>query len=71
MARYYCPQWCHSKKGWVDISFLASKKEKEANDSAKEFAENNKVVTRVIRKPHNWEPEETIDLDKAKEMLAL
>jgi hypothetical protein len=56
MSRYYCPQWCHDKKGWIDIDSLASKKEKEANDAAKEFAEIHKVVTRTIRKPHGWNP---------------
>lgn len=57
MVRWYCVQWSHAKKGWLDLPSLASKKEKEANDAAKVFAEENSVVTRVIRKPHGWKPE--------------
>ena len=64
--RFYCPQWCHSMKGWIDLPMLASKKEKEANDSAAEFAERNKVVARVIRKPHGWEPEKGKETDRNK-----
>ena len=56
MVRYYCPQWCHSKRGWTDLPMLASTSEKPANDTATEFAEKNHVVTRVIRKPKGWEP---------------
>jgi len=53
-------------KGWIDLPMLASKKEKEANDSAAEFAERNKVVARVIRKPHGWEPEKGKETDRNK-----
>lgn len=60
MKRFYCPQWCHNTKGWIDLPSLASKKEKEAIDAAEEFAVNEHpgVRTRVIRKPHNWNPTE-------------
>lgn len=54
--RFYCVQWCHRTKGWLDLPSLASKKESEANDSSEEFAKAHGVVTRVIRKPHGWEP---------------
>jgi hypothetical protein len=58
-ARWYCVQWSHPARGWVDLPSLASKKEKEANDAALVFAEEHPgVVTRTIRKPHGWEPTE-------------
>lgn len=59
-ARWYCVQWSHPQRGWLDLPSLASKKEKEANASALNFAEEHPgVVTRTIRKPHGWEPIET------------
>ena len=29
-ARYYCPQWCHRTKGWIDLPMLADKQLKPA-----------------------------------------
>jgi hypothetical protein len=55
-ARYYSVQWCHSKRGWLDLASLASLKKKEAEDASEEFALRWKVATRVIRKPHGWTP---------------
>lgn len=59
-ARYYCPQACDSRKGWVDLPSLASTKEKEAERNVLNWREqspsNNTLQTRVIRKPHGWEP---------------
>lgn len=55
-SRWYCVQWSHPKRSWIDLPSLASKKLKEADDAAISFAEQNKVVTRVLRKPHGWEP---------------
>lgn len=63
-ARWYCVQFCHSMKGWIDLPSLASKREKEANDAAQKFAEANHVVCRVIRKPHSWEPPEPSNVEK-------
>lgn len=54
--RYYIVQWCHNKKGWIDLLSLASKTEKAAIDDAEEFASRHHVVTRVIRKPKGWTP---------------
>ncbi len=54
--RYYCPQF-HSVQGWVDLPSLASTKAKEANDAAEVFATDKQRITRVLRKPHGWEPE--------------
>lgn len=55
-ARFYCVQWCHVRRGWIDLPSLASKSEKEANDAAEQFAKTNGVVTRTIRKPKGWVP---------------
>jgi hypothetical protein len=55
-ARYYCVQWCHSRRGWLDLPSLASTKEKEAVDASEQFAHEHHVVTRTIRKPHGWTP---------------
>lgn len=54
--RFYCPQFHDSVKGYVDLPTLASTKEKEANTAAKTFTEENGRITRIIRKPHGWEP---------------
>ncbi len=58
-VRYYCPQWCHQEKGWLDLPSLASKKLKEANDSLKEFLgqQHQGLQGRVIRKPKGWKPD--------------
>ncbi len=58
-ARWYCVQAAHYQ-GWIDLVSLASLKLKEASDWAKEFAESKQVITRVIRKPHGWEPKEIV-----------
>jgi hypothetical protein len=55
--RYYCPQWCHNRKGWIDLPSLASLKRKEAEDAAEQFAKENLVVVRTIRKPKGWKPD--------------
>lgn len=55
-ARFYCPQSCDGRAGWIDLPSLASKQKKEADGAAKEFAETHKRVIRVIRKPHGWIP---------------
>lgn len=57
--RFYCPQWCHAKKGWIDLPMLASTSEKEANNAAEAFCTERRVQTRVIRKPHGWEPSDS------------
>jgi hypothetical protein len=40
----------------MDLSMLADKSKKNADDNAKKFAETNKVAVRVIRKPKSWKP---------------
>jgi hypothetical protein len=59
MKRFYCPQWCHRTKGWIDIPMLASTQEKPVNDALKRFCEEHQVQGRVIRKPHGWSPEDS------------
>lgn len=59
--RYYAVQACSATKGWFDVGFF-SKSEKEANDKAKEYAENgvppfnHRFSMRTIRKPHGFIP---------------
>jgi hypothetical protein len=57
--RLYCPQWCHRTKGWIDLPMLADKQKKPADDAAEEFAQQHKVATRVIKKPHGWKSEDS------------
>lgn len=58
-TRYYCVQWCHNRKGWLDLPSLASKSEKIATDNMVAFQaqESTALAMRVIRKPHGWIPE--------------
>lgn len=56
MSRYYCPQVHDSQRSWIDLPTLASKREKEANEAARQYAEKHVRVVRVIRKPHGWTP---------------
>ena len=58
MKRFYAVQWCHPRKGWLDLPSLASTKEKEAIDNMASFQEQRaeRLAMRVIRKPHGWEP---------------
>ena len=57
--RLYCPQWCHRRKGWIDLPMLADKKEHVAIKTAEEFANTHQVSTRTIRKPQGWKPEDS------------
>ena len=57
--RWYCPQWKHKDKGWINLPTLASKKKKGADDNAKEFAEKNTVVVRTHKMPKGWMPDES------------
>jgi len=54
--RWYCVQVAHSVHGWIDLPSLASTRKLEAVTLAGTFSEGQGVVTRVIRKPHGWEP---------------
>lgn len=56
MSRYYTAQYSDYWRGWVDIEGGAFKNKQMADKKAKEFAENNRRVTRTIRKPKGWEP---------------
>jgi hypothetical protein len=58
MKRYYCPQVHDNVKGWIDLPSLASLSKKDADAFAKAFAEDHKRVTRTIRKPHGWTPDQ-------------
>jgi hypothetical protein len=58
VMRYYIPQFCDSRRGWVDMPQLASKQKKVADDAAKVVAEGSQVATRAIQKPVGWEPRE-------------
>lgn len=57
MKRYYCPQYCDSRRGWTNIKSLASLSFHVANQGAKTFAEQHRVVTRTIKKPKGWIPD--------------
>lgn len=53
--RYYAVQWCHDRRGWLDLPLYGFQRvplEREA----REFTQEHHVVTRVIRKPKGWEP---------------
>ena len=65
-SRYYCPQWAHQRRGWLDLPSLASKREKEANDAARAFAEEPRVVVRTLRKPHGWKPSVTVPEERLR-----
>lgn len=56
MPRWYCPQAAHHMWGWIDLPSLASTRKREADTQARQFAIGQGMVTRVIRKPHGWEP---------------
>jgi len=56
-ARWYCVQWCHSTKGWIDVPSLAFIGKKEADNAAEAYAHKHMAATRAIRKPHGWAPE--------------
>lgn len=60
MKRYYCPQ-AITKKGYVDLPSLASSSMTKASEAARNFAEQHRVVVRVIRKAKGWSPSEVRD----------
>jgi len=53
--RYYVVQWCHDRKGWMDLP-LHGHKRVELEREARAFTEEHRAVTRVIRKPKGWTP---------------
>jgi hypothetical protein len=53
--RYFIVQWCHERRGWLDLP-LCGHKRVELEREAREFTEEHRVVTRVIRKPKGWVP---------------
>lgn len=54
-SRFYAVQSCSPVGGWVDVG-VYSKKEFACIDHASVIAEKTSKVTRVIRKPHSFEP---------------
>jgi len=55
--RYWCPQFCHRNKGWIDLPG-ASYKKSDVDAIAECIAQKHLVATRSIRKPHNWKPKD-------------
>jgi len=57
-ARYYAVQGCFARGGWKTLPTLASRKEHEAIHLMEEVsAEQPRMVYRVQRMAHGWEPE--------------
>lgn len=56
MPRWYCVQSSDAIRGWVDAPRLAAMSKVVADRRALQLAEELGRVTRVIRKPHGWEP---------------
>ncbi len=53
---FYCPQWEHKSKGWIDLPSLASESERTANVAAKLFSRQFNCKTQVVQKPEKWNP---------------
>ena len=58
-SRYYCVQVnLPGGFGWLDLPSLASLSRKEAEANSMAFSEERGRMSRVIRKPHGWDPQE-------------